>query len=226
MAEPCGSRQAEPDACNSTVQPFGHPAGPAVSSSAKLAATCNSKTLAMQQLEGDVSHSNLKPEHTPEAPLCKKPVPPCKPKKLPQLDERPGPRKPRPHCCRWAKAKRVPHGRFYPPPGRLPAIREDTTEFWVPCDYDSDGTNYDTDDDDYDSDGDYDMGDETLRELKDKLAREFPDSLLELIGFVRWMGWSFAERGRRAQVEEVLAWHWEVLAWHYRAVAALKGEIA
>lgn len=97
-----------------------------------------------------------------EVPLCKKPVPQCKPKELPQLDDRPGPRKPRPHCCRRAlKARQVPRGRFYPPPGKLPSIREDTTEFWVErCEYDSDDGDYDRDGGDYDSDdGDYDSDD-------------------------------------------------------------------
>ena len=91
---------------------------------------------------------------------CKKPVPTRKPKELPQLDERPGPRKPRPHCCRRAlKDRQVPRGRFFPPPGKLPAIREDITEFWEPCEYDSDG-DYVSDEGDCDSDySDYDSYD-------------------------------------------------------------------
>ena len=75
-----------------------------------------------------------------EVPLCKKLVPQRRPKKLPQLDERPGPRKPRPHCCRRAlKAKQVSRGLFYPPPEKLAAIAEGAMEFWVePCGSDSD----------------------------------------------------------------------------------------
>jgi len=67
-----------------------------------------------------------------EVPWRNKLVPQRKAKQLPQLDERPGPRKLRPHCCRRAlKAKQVPRGLFSPPPGKLAAIAEGAVEFWV-----------------------------------------------------------------------------------------------
>eukprot|EP00435_Cladocopium_sp_Y103_P041312 s944_g11.t1 len=95
-----------------------------------------------QQLLIRISHAKGSfaemPVRTPQGvPLRNKWVPRRKPKKMPQLDARPGPRKPRPHSCRRdRKAKEVPRGDFFPPPGKLAGISEGPTKLRpveLPC---------------------------------------------------------------------------------------------